>query len=66
MIPSLASINKVPVLELFHCNIKNWNDYRNYRNSFYEFKPKYKDYDFIIPKKNIYKSIRKMKFALKK
>ena len=27
MIPSLASINKVSVLELFHCNIKNWNDY---------------------------------------
>ena len=66
MIPSLASINKVSVLELFHCNIKNWNDYRNYRNAFYEFKPNYKNHSFIIPNRNIKKSIKKMKFALVK
>jgi len=64
MVPSLASINKIPVLELFHCNINNWNDYRNYRNAFYEFKPTYKDHDFIIPQKDIKKSLKKMKFAL--
>ena len=66
MIPSLASINKISVLELFHCNINNWNDYRNYRNAFYEFKPKYEKHSFIIPNKNIKKSIKKMKFALVK
>ncbi len=66
MVPSLASINKVPVLELFHCNIKNWNDYRNYRNAFYEFKPRYKGHDFIIPQKDIKKSLKKMNYSLKK
>ena len=64
MITSLGSINKKPILDLYHCNIKNWNDYRNYRNSFYEFKPVYNGYDFIIPSKNIKKSLRKMKFFL--
>jgi hypothetical protein len=66
MVPSLASINKVPVLELFHCNINNWSDYRNYRNAFYEFKPRYKGHDFIIPQKDIKKSLKKMNYSLKK
>ena len=66
MMTNLASVNNKPVLDLFHCKIKNWNDYRNYRNSFYEFKPKYVGYDFIIPKKDIRKTIKKMKFSLKK
>ena len=65
MIPSLAWIDKRPVLDLFHCKINNWNDYRNYRNSFYEFKPNYKKYDFIIPSKDLDKTIRKMKFSIK-
>ena len=64
MVPSLASINKTPILELFHCNINNWDDYRNYRNAFYEFKPNYKGHNFIIPQKDIKKSLKKMKFAL--
>ena len=66
MMTNLASLLRKPVLDLFHCNIKTWTDYRRYRNSFYEFKPKYYDYDFIIPKKNINKTISKIKFALKK
>ena len=66
MMTSLASITKRPVLDLFYCKIKNWNDYKNYRNSFYEFKPKYIGYDFIIPKKDIKKTISKMRFSLNK
>ena len=66
MMTNIGSINKQQVLDLFHCKIKNWNDYRNYRNSFYEFKPKYVGYDFIIPNNDIDKTIRKMRYSLKK
>ena len=65
MMTNIGSLNKQKVLDLFHCNIKNWNDYRNYRNSFYEFKPKYDGYDFIIPSKDINKTIKKMNYSLK-
>ena len=65
MMTSLGAINKKPILDLYNCNINNWNDYRNYRNSFYEFKPNYNGYDFIIPSKDIKKSLRKMKFSLR-
>ena len=50
--------------DLWYCDIKNWDDYRNYRNAFYEFKPKYPNYKFIIPNKDIKKTLRKMMFAL--
>ena len=50
---------------LFYCDIKNQKDYHSYKNAFYEFKPKYKGYDFIIPSKNLKKTIRKMKFKFK-
>ncbi len=66
MMTALGSVENKPVLDLFHCNIKNWNDYRKYRNSFYEFKPKYNGYDFIIPKNDIKKTVKKMQFSLKK
>ena len=66
MMTNLASINKHKVLDLFHCNIRNWGDYRNYRNSFYEFKPSYNGYDFIIPSKNIEKTLKKIRYSLKK
>ena len=33
---------------------------------FYEFKPTYSGYDFIIPKKDIKKTLKKMDFFLKK
>ena len=66
MMTNIGSINKQQVLDLFHCKIKSWNDYRNCRNSFYEFKPKYAGYDFIIPSDDINKTIRKMRYSLKK
>ena len=66
MMTSFGAINKKNILDLYQCNIKNWNDYRNYRNSFYEFKPSYNGYDFIIPSKDIIKSLSKMKFSLRK
>ncbi len=65
MMTNLASLFKKPVLDLFHFNIKNWSSYRNARNFFYEFKPNYKNYDFIIPKKNFPKTLKKMKFSFK-
>ena len=66
MMTNLGFLLKRPVLDLYHCKINSWNEYRRYRNSFYEFKPKHKDYDFIIPKKDIKKTILKMKFSLEK
>ena len=66
MMTNLGSLLKKPVLDLFHCKINSWEDYRRYRNSFYEFKPQYENYDFIIPKKDINKTIDKIKFSLKK
>ena len=65
MITSFAWIEKKKVLDLYFCEINNWDDYRKYRNSFYEFKPSYKGYDFIIPKKDITKTLKKMNFFLK-
>ena len=66
MMTNLGSIEKKEVLDLFYCDIKNINDYQRYRNALYEFKPKYKKYNFIIPSKNIFKTINKMNFFLKK
>ena len=66
MMTNLASIEKRPVLDLFHCEIKSLHDYRRYKNAMYEFKPNYKDYDFIVPSKNLSKTLNKMRFSLKK
>ena len=66
MMTNLGYLLKKPVLDLFHCKIEVWEDYRSYRNSFYEFKPKYYGYDFIIPNKNVKKTISKMKFSLER
>jgi len=66
MMTSIAFLLKKPILDLFFIESKGWNDYRKYRNSFYEFKPKFINYDFIIPRKNINKTIKKMEFSLKK
>ena len=63
---SLAFLCKKPCLDLFQCEINNIDDYHRYKNSFYEFKPNYPGYDFIIPSKNIYKTIKKMQFSLSK
>ena len=62
----LGYLIKVPILDIFYCKIKNKNDYHRYKNSFHEHKPNNKSYDFIIPSKNLNKTIQKMKFSLKK
>ncbi len=66
MITSFAWIEKKKVLDLYDVEINDWNDYRRYRNSFYEFKPSYNGYDFIIPKKDIDKTLNKMNFFFNK
>ncbi|MFL2897764.1 MAG: hypothetical protein ACJZ4A_02235 [Candidatus Pelagibacter sp.] len=66
MITSFAWIEKKKVLDLYDVEINNWDDYRKYRNSFYEFKPSYGNYDFIIPKKDINKTLNKMNFFFNK
>ena len=66
MMTNLGSLNKKLITDLWDCNINSWNDYRNYRNALYEFKPVYNGYDFIIPSKNIEKTFSKIKFSLKK
>jgi len=66
MMTNLSSLEKKNVLDLYHCKIESWNDYRNYRNAFFEFKPSYKGYDFSIPNKNINKTIKKITYSLKK
>ena len=64
MMTNLGSLEKKPIIDLWYCDIKNWDDYRNYRNAFYEFKPKYPSYKFIIPNNDIKETLRKMMFAL--
>ena len=66
MMTNIGSLNKKSITDLWDCDIKNWNDYRNYRNALYEFKPVYNGYDFIIPSKNIKKTFAKIRFSLKK
>jgi len=66
MMTNLASINKKKVIDMWFCEIKDYKDYRNYRNAFYEFKQNYNEYDFIIPSKDINKTIKKLKYSLKK
>ena len=63
MMTNLSFLCKKPVLDLFHCVIKNKDDYHSYKNAFYEFKPSYSGYDFIIPSRNLKKTMKKMKFA---
>lgn len=64
MMTNLAALNKKKVLDLFFCKINNKKDYQSYRNSFYEFKPVYKDYDFTIPSSDINKTLKKMNYSL--
>jgi hypothetical protein len=61
---NLGFLCKKPVLDFFRCVINNKDDFYSNKNAFYEFKPKYEGYDFIIPSRDIKKTIKKMKFAL--
>ena len=62
----LGNLIKVPILDMFYCKIKNKDDYHRYKNSFHEHIPNHNNYDFIIPKKDIKKTIKKMTFSLRK
>lgn len=62
----LGNLIKIPILDLFYCNIINKEDYHRYKNAFHEWKPKNKGYDFIIPNKKIDKSIHKINLFCKK
>ena len=64
IITNLGFLCKKPVLDLFLCRIKNRDDFYSCRNAFFEFKPNYQGYDFILPGKNLNKTIKKMKFVL--
>lgn len=64
MMTNLASIEKKRVIDLWQLKINSYEDYHGYRNAFYEFKPKYKDYNFIVPNKDIFKTIKKIKNIL--
>ncbi|MDA9062681.1 hypothetical protein N9K40_01825, partial [Candidatus Pelagibacter sp.] len=66
MMTNLGAIEYKKVIDLWFCDINHFNDYRNYRNAFYEFKPVYKGYDFTIPSKDILKTIKKITYSLKK
>ena len=61
---SLAFLCKRPVLDLFYCKIDSSKDYYGHKNAFHEFKPNYQGYDFIIPRNDINKTLRKIKFSL--
>ena len=66
MMTNLGSIELNKVIDLWYCDIKCLNDYKNYRNAFYEFKPVYNGYTFTIPSKDMSKTIRKIRYSLKK
>ena len=57
----LGNLLNVPILDLFYCDIKNRDDFYRYKNAFHEFKPKLNNYEFIIPKRNLEASIKKIR-----
>ena len=61
MITSIAAVQNTKVLDLFNCEIKNKKDFYRYKNAFHEFKPKLNNYEFIIPKRDLNASIKKIK-----
>ena len=61
MITSIAAVQNTKVLDLFNCDIKNKKDFYRYKNAFHEFKPKLNNYEFIIPKRNLEASIKKIR-----
>ena len=65
MMTNLGSLLKKKITDLWFFDTKNLNDYMNYRNAFYEFKPIYNGYDFLIPSKDIKKTFRKLIFSIK-
>ncbi len=65
MITSIAAIQNTYVIDLFNCKINNKNDFYKYKNAFHEFKPKLKNYEFLIPKKDFLVTINRIKKLIK-
>jgi len=65
-ITQLSKLIEKPTLDLFHCEINSVEDYYKYKNAFHEWKPKYFNYKFTIPKKNIDKTIKKINLFCQK
>ena len=63
-ITSIAAINNVPVLDIYHVIIKNKKDFYKYKNSFHEFKFKKTNYEFTIPSFQISKTINKIIYLI--
>ena len=65
-ITSIAAINDVPVLDMFHIILKSKNDFYNYKNAFHEFKFKKNNYEFTVPSTSLDKTIKKIIYLLTK
>ena len=61
----LGNLLNVPILDLFYCDIKNRDDFYRYKNAFHEWKPNNISYKFLIPSKNLNKTINKMLVYIK-
>jgi len=62
----LSNLVNVSILDIFYCKINNIDDFYRYKNSFHEWKPNSKNYNFTVPSSNLNKSLNKMKKFLKK
>ena len=60
MITSIGALQNTKVLDLFNCTITNKKDFYKYKNAFHEFKPKMNNYEFIIPRKDCLKTLKKI------
>ncbi len=61
----LGNLLNVPIIDLFYCDIKNRDDFYRYKNAFHEWKPNDISYKFLIPNKNLNKTIDKMLVYIK-
>ena len=65
-ITSIAAINNVPVLDIFHIILNSKEDFYEYKNAFHEFKFKKNNYEFTVPNKDINKTLKKINYQLSK
>lgn len=65
-ITSMAAINNVPILDIFHIILNSKEDFYEYKNAFHEFKFKKDNYEFTVPNKDINKTLKKINYQLSK
>ena len=65
MITSIAASQNTRVIDLFNCEINSKKDFYRYKNAFHEWKPNNISYKFLIPSKNLNKTINKMLVYIK-